>query len=243
METSAIATLLVGFVLGLQHATDVDHIAAVTTLASDAGSARRSAAVGALWGLGHMLTLFVAGSALIVLRVKMSGEMEWSLELAVAFVLIWLGVHTIRKCFTGRFHFHTHEHAGHAHSHLHFHAKSEPGHQHDAHAAKLLRRGFDDGPAPVLVGMAHGLAGTGALALVVLTSIPSRLLGVSYLLVFGIGALVGMAAFSAMLGLPIARAAQRVTWLNALRFAAGAMSGLLGAVLTYRAFLPASFPF
>jgi sulfite exporter TauE/SafE len=243
MQTSVIATLLVGFVLGLQHATDTDHLVAVTTLASDAGSPRRSAMVGALWGLGHLFTLFMVGSALIFLRVRVSPRVEWALELAVALVLIWLGVHTTRKCFTGRFHFHTHEHAGHQHAHLHFHAKSEPRHVHDAHAGEPLPRESNHGPTSVLVGMAHGLAGTGALALLVLTSIPSRVLGIAYLLVFGFGALVGMAMFSALLGLPLSRAARQASWLNAMRIGAGALSSVLGAVLTYRAFLPVTFPF
>jgi ABC-type nickel/cobalt efflux system permease component RcnA len=188
-----------------------------------------------------MLTLFIAGSMLIVLRVRMSARAEWALEFVVALVLIWLGVHTIRNCFAGRYHFHAHEHGGRRHAHLHFHAHNEPGHTHDAHAGKPTRLGH--GPVSVLVGMAHGLAGTGALALVVLTSIPSRFLGVIYLLVFGFGALVGMVAFSALVGLPLAGAARRITWLTAMRFAAGAGSALLGVVLTYRAFLPAAFPF
>ncbi len=241
MHGTAIATLLVGFVLGLQHATDTDHIVAVTTLASDAENPRRSALVGALWGFGHMLTLFVAGSILIVLRLRMSAGVEWALELFVALVLIWLGVHTIRNCFTGRYHFHAHEHGGRRHAHLHFHAHNEARHTHDAHAGKPA--GLSHGPLSVLVGMAHGLAGTGALALVVLTSIPSRLLGLIYLLVFGFGALVGMVVFSALVGLPLAGAARRLTWLNAMRFAAGAGSTLLGVVLAHQAFLPSSFPF
>lgn len=243
MQTSVLATLLVGFVLGLQHATDTDHLVAVTTLASDAHSPRRSAMVGALWGLGHLFTLFVVGSVLIFLRVRVSPRVEWALELVVALVLIWLGVHTIRKCFSGRFHFHTHEHGGHPHAHLHFHSNSERGHTHEAHAGAHEHGDASHGPTSVLVGMAHGLAGTGALALLVLTSIPSRVLGIAYLVVFGFGALVGMAVFSALLGLPLSRAARQASWLNAVRFAAGAMSGALGAVLAYRAFLPVAFPF
>lgn len=243
MQTSVLATLLVGFVLGLQHATDTDHLVAVTTLASDARSPKRSAVVGALWGLGHLFTLFVVGSVLIFLRVRVSARVEWALELVVALVLIWLGVHTIWKCFTGSFHFHTHKHGGHPHAHLHFHAKSEPGHTHEAHAGVREHSDASRGPTSVLVGMAHGLAGTGALALLVLTSIPSRVLGIAYLVVFGFGALVGMAVFSALLGLPLSRAARQAAWLNAVQIGAGAMSSVVGAVLTYRAFLPVAFPF
>ncbi len=235
--------LLVGFLLGLQHATDSDHLVAVTALASESASARRSALTGAFWGLGHLTTLFAVGSALILLRVRMSARVEWALELLVALVLIWLGVRTIRKCFTGRYHIHFHEHAGRTHSHFHFHAKAEPGHQHDAHAWKTASRGLGHGPTSVLVGMAHGLAGSGGLALLVLASMPSRLLGVVYLLVFGMGALLGMVLFTALVGLPFSRAAKRMSWFNTLRIAAGAVSSAFGFVLSYRAFLPNSFPF
>ncbi|MFY9585719.1 MAG: hypothetical protein WAR21_14625, partial [Candidatus Acidiferrales bacterium] len=90
---------------------------------------------------------------------------------------------------------------------------------------------------------AHGLAGTAGLALLVLSSIPSPSLGVAYLLVFGLGALLGMAAFGALLGMPLARAKSRLAWLDAIRLAAGAASSVLGAALTRRAFLPQSWPF
>ena len=246
MDASAAVTLLVGFALGLKHSTEADHVVAVSTLVSDAGgsgnSARRSALVGALWGLGHLLTLFAAGAVLITLRVRVPPQVEWALELLVAVVLLWLGVHTIRKCFAGRYHFHLHQHGAHAHAHLHFHSRSEAGHEHASHAGAAAARGVRR-RAPLLVGMAHGLAGTAGLALLVLSSIPSRPLGVAYLLVFGLGALLGMAAFGALLGMPLARAKSRLAWLDAIRLAAGAASSVLGAVLTRRAFLPQSWPF
>ena len=246
MDASAAVTLLVGFALGLKHSTEADHVVAVSTLVSDVGgsgnSARRSALVGALWGLGHLLTLFAAGAVLITLRVRVPPQVEWALELLVAVVLLWLGVHTIRKCFAGRYHFHLHRHGAHAHAHLHFHSRSEAGHEHASHAGAAAARGIGR-RAPLLVGMAHGLAGTAGLALLVLSSIPSRSLGVVYLLVFGLGALLGMAAFGALLGMPLARAKSRLAWLDAIRLAAGAASSILGAVLTRRAFLPQSWPF
>ncbi len=246
MDASAAVTLLVGFALGLKHSTEADHVVAVSTLLSDAGgsgnSARRSALVGTLWGLGHLLTLFAAGAVLITLRVRVPPQVEWALELLVAVVLLWLGVHTIRKCFAGRYHFHLHRHGAHEHAHLHFHSRSEAGHEHASHAGAAAAPGIGR-RAPLLVGMAHGLAGTAGLALLVLSSIPSRSLGVAYLLVFGLGALLGMAAFGALLGMPLARAKSRLAWLDAVRLAAGAASSVLGAVLTRRAFLPQSWPF
>jgi len=243
METSAYVTLLVGFALGLKHSTDADHIVAVSTLVSDTAGARRGALVGAFWGLGHLLTVFAAGSVVVALRVRVPPQIEWALELLVALVLLWLGVHTIGKCFSGRYHFHVHQHGWHSHAHLHFHARGKTDHEHAPHAGTFVSRNIGRGAKPLLVGMAHGLAGTAGLALLVLASIPSRMLGVLYLLVFGLGALMGMAAFSALLGMPLARAASRLSWLHAMRLAAGASSIILGVVLTRRAFLPQSWPF
>ena len=234
METSVLATLFVGFLLGLRHATDADHVVAVATLVSDAPGARRAARVGALWGLGHLLTVLAAGSIIVLLRAQVSPRVEWALELGVAFVLIGLGVHTIGKCFRGRYHFHAHQHGAHEHAHLHYHASSQPGHEHTGPARRS---------PPLLLGMVHGLAGTAGLALLVLTSIPSRAVGIAYLLFFGAGALAGMAAFGALLGMPLARAARRLPLLTALRFAAGAASAAFGAVLSYRATLPGAWPF
>lgn len=243
METTALATLFVGFALGLRHSTDADHIAAVSTLVSESTDVRHGLRVGAWWGLGHLATIFVLGSVLIALRVELSERVEWVLELLVAFILIGLGVRTIFRALRGRYHFHRHQHGGQEHTHLHFHPRSEPGHQHDAHAfaAKPPRIGRD--LRSLLVGMAHGIAGTAGLALLVLSSISSAWLGVLYLLVFGAGALVGMVAFSAILGVPFRRAAGRLRWLLGLRLTAGAASACLGAFLVWSAFRPGSFPF
>ncbi len=246
MDASTSATLLVGFALGLKHATDADHVVAVSVLVSDAaapGTPRRGVLVGALWGLGHLLTVVAAGGVLVLLRVRMPPRVEWALELLVALVLIWLGVHTIRRCFAGHYHFHLHQHGSRAHAHLHFHARGSLGHEHASRAGVSPGRDTGRGAGPLLVGMAHGLGGTAGLTLLVLTAIPSRMLGLLYLLVFGLGALTGMAAFSALVSVPLARATSRLAWLRALRLLAGAASSILGAVLTRRAFLPESWPF
>lgn len=240
MEPTSFATLLFAFALGLKHATDADHVVAVSTMLSDGAGPRRGAQIGASWGIGHLVTVFAAGGALVALRMQFSPRVEWALELVVAVVLLWLGVQTIRKCITGRYHFHVHRHGGHAHAHFHFHARSEPGHEHAAHAQHAWARG---GAKPLLVGMVHGLAGTAGLALLVLSTIPSQALGLLYLLVFGLGALAGMIVLSALLSWPLERASSRLAWLDALRVGAGATSGALGVVLVHRAFLPASWPF
>ena len=216
-----ILSLLVGFAFGLQHSTDGDHLVAVTALASESGSARRSAATGAFWGLGHLATLFVVGSVLILFRVHMNSQIEWGLELLVALVLIWLGVHTVRKCVTGQRNPQFHDHAHHSHVQLRSHGSKQA-------VWKNASLDLGHGPAAVLVGMAHGLAGSGGLALIVLTYMPSQLFGVIYLLVFGTGAMLGMIVFGVLIGVPLSHAAKRTTWFNVLRLTAGTASGLLG---------------
>ena len=242
MDTSATITLALGFALGLRHATDADHLVAVSTLVTDGGGARRGATIGAFWGAGHLLTVLLVGSVLVLLRLKISPQVEWALELMVALALIGLGVRTIFNCFTGRFHVHRHQHGGRAHTHLHFHAASKPSHEHNSHAPLLPRQ-----RAPLLLGMAHGLAGTAGLALLVLTAIPTRTLGILYLFAFGLGALAGMAAFGLVLGgafdLPASRATLGQKWLHGIRLVAGASSGLLGVALVFRALLPRAWPF
>lgn len=241
VDTTSLITLALGFALGLRHATDADHIVAVGTLVSGAGGARSGAKIGACWGAGHLLTILALGSALVMLRVKIPPRMESVLELMVALALMALGIRTIRRCLTGRFHFHNHRHGEHVHAHLHFHSAGEARHEHIRHSSSISRH-----RAPLLLGMAHGLAGTAGLALLVLTSIPTRALSILYLLVFGLGALAGMAAFGLVLGgalaLPLAHATPRLRWLNGMRLLAGAGSGALGVTLFYRG-LPHAWPF
>lgn len=243
MEASIVATLLLAFGLGLRHATDADHISAVAALSSESPDAAQSLRIGALWGCGHMATVFLFGGLLIAMRVRLSAAFEWALELAVATVLVALGVRAIAKCFAGRYHFHWHRHGPHSHVHLHFHARGEPVEEHDAHARATTRLWRAARSRALLVGMIHGLAGTAGLALLALSTIPSRIVAAAYLVVFGLGALVGMVAFSAILVAPLARAQGHMRWLTALRLIAGTASGALGAVLTHRAFLPENWPF
>jgi len=241
MSTPEILTLLLGAALGLKHATDADHIVAVSALVSEAGGGARGIRIGARWGLGHLLTVFVAGGALVISGYAPGPRAEWALELGVAGVLIWIGVAAIRRCFTGHYHFHVHRHGRRLHAHLHFHSRSEAAHEHDAHA--FARPRAASGWKPLLLGMAHGLAGTAGLVLLVLGTIPSLPVRLLYLLSFGLGALAGMVAFSALLGWPLERASRRADWLRGLRLAAGTASALFGAVLTHRALTLPNWPF
>jgi hypothetical protein len=240
-----LTTLLFGFALGLRHATDADHIVAVTGLLdrTTTRTPRAAATLGALWGLGHMTAVLIAGGMVIALRVAVPAWLEWLLELAVAFVLVGLGVRILMNCFRGRYHFHRHTHGPLPHSHLHFHEQGASPEDHAAHLGRRVGAAWLRNRAPVLLGAVHGLAGSAALALLVLATIPSRLLGALYLAAFGCGALLGMAAFSAILSWPLARAGRSDRWLLRVRFAAGAANAALGAFLVYRAIQPAAWPF
>jgi ABC-type nickel/cobalt efflux system permease component RcnA len=217
-----------GLVLGLQHATDADHLAAVTSLVSERKSIFSSWLVGGLWGIGHTISLLIAGVAVILLNFQISERLELALEFCVGLMLIGLGANALIKLARGgRIHLHTHTHSGHTHAHLHMHdRKSE--HEEGTH------HGFRPGARPLLVGMMHGLAGSAAVMLLVLQTIPSPLVGLIYIAVFGVGSIGGMMLMSALLSLPMYFTADRFVradWM--LRALAGLFSVGFGLYMVY----------
>jgi len=214
MDYSPLFALALGFGLGLKHATEADHLVAVSTVVSEHRSVWRAGMVGALWGVGHTAALFAAGVALILLRVTVPERARSVLELGVALMIIFLGSRILYLVLRGRreLHVHTHTHGGREHAHLHFHSPAdEHDPTHDAATSHEEHRGMW-GWRPVLVGMVHGLAGTAALTLFVLNEVVrdgSRALGFAFLLVFGLGSVGGMLLMSALISLPFAYAAAR----------------------------------
>lgn len=227
MDTSITAALGLGFLLGIRHATDADHVAAVSTLVSQHRSLARSCLLGALWGAGHTVALLVAGVGVIAFKLTISPEVEKGLETLVAFVLILLGGHVLLRSWGAwRLHRHAHSHDGYAHSHLHLHVGPEdsPGHIHL----------FREGGRPFLVGLLHGMAGSAALMLLVLTTIPSPVGGLLYILVFGIGSTGGMLLLSGLIGIPFVVAADRSRTVHvSIQALAGAASLVLGLALLH----------
>jgi len=217
-------TLLLGFVLGLRHALDADHLAAVATILGGREGLRRSSVIGIWWGAGHALSLGVIGGALVALRIAVPPRVAQLFELAVCVMLIGLGIAALAGTVRSRLHGHAHEHDGVPHAHLHLHGAADAAHRH-AHPLRLALR-------PFLVGSLHGLAGTGALVLLVLTTLPTVLLGWLYIGIFGIGSVAGMAVMSLLLGAPLVIASRRAAWLyGLLRVAAGLGSLGLGIYL------------
>ena len=225
--------LALGLVYGLKHATEVDHIVAVSTIVSEHRKLSHAALVGALWGAGHTASLIIVGTIVLVLRTAISDQLAGWLEFGVAFMIIGLGISALFKALVARsaLHIHSHAHDGVSHLHLHFH---EQGSAHEGtgiiHSHAVSRIGLK----PTLVGMMHGLAGSAALTLLVLTQIQSFGLGLLYLAIFGIGSIVGMMVMSGLVGLPFALSSKKLTGFHyALQLVAGVFSITFGLWYAY----------
>jgi ABC-type nickel/cobalt efflux system permease component RcnA len=233
MESSLATALALGFVLGLRHALDADHIAAVSALVSQHRSLVRSCLLGTFWGAGHTAALLVAAIVVIAFKLTISPTLERGIEMAVALLLIFLGSHVIlRAVGSWRLHRHVHFHDGHRHSHFHLHAQEKAeqaatGHSHGhRHLMRLAGR-------PFLVGLLHGTAGSAALMLLVLATIPSPVGGLLYVLVFGIGSTAGMLLLSGIIGMPFVVAGRSRAAVLSIQALAGAASLCLGGWLAW----------
>jgi len=228
-EASIISLLALGFILGLKHAIEADHLAAVSTIASERRSLWSSTLVGALWGVGHTISLLIAGIVVIVLHFQINDRTALALEFGVGVMLVGLGVNTLRKLLKGgHLHVHVHEHGGHLHAHPHIHEQAQPDEPHSHHGLRFSAR-------PLLIGMVHGLAGSAALMLLILATISSPIVGLLYVVVFGIGSIGGMMLMSTLFALPARLTADRFTRANfALRGLAGLFSLSFGLFMVYR---------
>jgi len=222
MESSLFAIFGLGLLYGIQHATDADHLIAVSTIVSEHRSFKWASLIGAFWGLGHTTTLFLVGLIVIGLRVTIPPRLALGLEFLVALMLTLLGLKILWRSF-GIEKIHLHSHAHNPETHAHFHVHENPGQDHGhTHPFKSMRK-------PFVVGMVHGLAGSAALMLLVLSTIPSALAGVAYIVVFGIGSVGGMLLLSGLVGLPFILTAQRFSRMNRwIKVAAGVASMLFG---------------
>ena len=219
MDVSLVTALGLGLTLGLRHALDADHVAAVSTLVARERGLARSALLGAFWGAGHTLALLGAGIAVVAFKLTITPGVEAALERAVGLVLAVLGGHVLLRALRGLLVQgleHTHGGVSHRHAHL-----GSP----DAEHLHLVRLGG----RPFLVGLLHGLAGSAALTLLVLGTIPSPIGALVYILVFGVGSTAGMLLLSGLVGLPVALAAPGAHRLQAaIQVVAGVGSTGLG---------------
>lgn len=232
-SAGAMAVLGLGLVFGLKHATEVDHVVAVSTIVSEHRNITRAAVVGGLWGAGHTASLVIVGAMVLALRVAIPERVANWLEFSVALMIIGLGANALVRALRRRtdVHLHTHRHDGATHSHVHFHETDvEHGEPVASHSHAVTRVGFK----PLVVGAVHGLAGSAALTLLVLTQTESVWLGLLYLAVFGLGSVVGMMLMSGLVGLPFAFSARKLTGIHhGLQTTAGALSIAFGLWYAY----------
>jgi ABC-type nickel/cobalt efflux system permease component RcnA len=248
---SAFALLGLGLVFGLKHATEVDHVVAVSAIVSEHRNIFRSILVGGLWGLGHTASLIVVGVFVLALRVAIPERVSNWLEFGVALMIIVLGAIALTRALQRRkqIHIHKHKHDSLTHVHIHFHEKETDHkgqtesrsdadsqtqaelHSHaESHSHAVSRVGIK----PFLVGAMHGLAGSAALTLLVLTQVQSAALGLVYLAVFGIGSVIGMLLMSGLIGLPFAISARRLSGAGfSLQIIAGGLSIAFGFWYAY----------
>jgi ABC-type nickel/cobalt efflux system permease component RcnA len=247
-----VSIIALGFFLGMRHATDADHVIAVTTIVSRERTIKLAAWIGVLWGFGHTVTIFLVGAAIILFRWVIPARVGLTMEFSVGLMLILLGLLTLKDIMrrisesagtTGppeTFHSHPHRHGDYVHSHPHSHAPEV--HQHpplDTPLGKLDkvfgRLGAYQIVRPFVVGVVHGLAGSAAIALLVLTTIRDPRWAIAYLLVFGLGTIAGMMLITAAVALPFAYTTRRFAQFNrALRLASGLLSLAFGIFLAYQ---------
>jgi len=248
--TELLALAGFGFVLGMRHATDADHVIAITTILSRTRRFAHSTLIGGLWGLGHSVTVLAVGTLIIVFGVVIPPALGLALELAVAVMLIGLGVLSLsgglrpiieRLTPPAPLHGHPHEHlhahgdtATHPHQHAHLH-----GHGTDAALAGLrdLRDtvGWYQLGRPVVVGLVHGLAGSAAVALLVLATIDDPRTALAYLVIFCAGVAAGMAVLTTVIGLPFLVSRARSERINrVLTLGTGFLSIAFGLYLAYQ---------
>lgn len=216
-----------GFLLGMQHALEADHIAAVSSIAARRSRVGDIVKHGLTWGLGHTLTLFVFAGAAILLGRAIPDTVAKPIEAAVGIMLIGLGAHVLWRLWRERVHFHAHGHAdGSVHLHAHSHAGDTRPH---ARAAHVHEHGFRW--RTLLVGLMHGMAGSAALLVLAVTQASSPAAGLGYVALFGVGSMIGMGALSAVIAVPLAVSARFLTVANqALQGAVAMVTLAIGLV-------------
>lgn len=209
-----LSTLFIGLILGLTHALEADHLIAVSTMLKTSKNPFKAALVGMYWGIGHTTTLFLIGLVVLVLHISIPENVSTSLEGLVGLMLILLGINALRRK-NETLHEHEHIHNGEPHTHVH------TNHKHRHH------RSF-------LIGTVHGLAGSGALMVLVLSTINSVLAGVIYIIIFGIGSIIGMSMMSLLFGLPVNYSQRFTRTNNLMHFFLGIVSICFGGFVIFK---------
>jgi ABC-type nickel/cobalt efflux system permease component RcnA len=224
-----------GFLLGLQHAMEADHVAAVAALAAGGKRWRQAVGHGLFWGLGHALSLGAFAALVVMARGDIPDGLRLSLELAVAVMLIALGLMVVWRVLRERLHFHLHRHAGgevHFHAHGHAHGRAGESRTHDENRHDHAHGHGQGGHGlrrSLLVGVMHGLAGSAAL--IALAAPGQWLQGAGFVLLFGLGSIAGMVLLSSVIALPLILSGRLMTGLNrGLQLGIGLISITIGTI-------------
>jgi len=241
--------LAVGFFLGMRHATDPDHVIAVTTIVSNQRNKARAALIGGFWGIGHTLTIFVVGTGIILFNLVIPVRVGLSMELSVAVMLIILGLMNIsgflRAISAGSpdasdesviVHSHAHSHGETTHNHPHIHVTEDHSHTSLTRLDRIFgKTGLYQYLRPFVVGVVHGLAGSAAVALLVLATIRNYDWAIAYLLIFGVGTIAGMMLITMSIATAFTMVGRgREKFSRRLAFASGLLSLGFGLFVAYQ---------
>jgi ABC-type nickel/cobalt efflux system permease component RcnA len=257
-----VSIIALGFFLGMRHATDPDHVIAVSTIVSREREIGKSAWIGVFWGIGHTLTIFAVGAAIILFDVAISPRLGLSMELAVGLMLILLGIINVVSFFRDMpsaseragtpappqesvasqqpelVHSHAHSHGDFIHTHSHSHGPEAHVHAEGNAVAwldrALLRFKLYRPLRPLMIGIVHGMAGSAAVALLVLATIRDPRWAVAYLLVFGIGTIAGMMVITMSIASTFHLARGKQAFLQRLAMAFGVLSLGFGIFIAYQ---------
>lgn len=220
--------------VGMHHALEADHVAAVSSLASGKKRLPEVVAQGVTWGLGHTATLFLFAGLALLLGHAIPDRFVTHLEAAVGIMLIGLGAHVIWRIWKDRIHFHAHRHvSGQSHFHGHSHAAETGRHEKSQHhhAHRFSWR-------TLFVGMTHGMAGSAALLVLAVSKDYTAAQGLVFIVLFGLGSMLGMALVSAAIGVPLMLTARFLTWANrSLQVGVGLVTIVIGADIVYSTLL------
>ena len=224
MEFTLVSVLALGFILGIKHAIEPDHVIAVSTIASQSKKLWHASLAGVFWGIGHTLTLFITGVILILMKGQIPDKWAMSLEFLVGIMLVFLGIKTIISF--KNIHIHHHQHDGDDHKHVHSHENSgQHHHKHNHRNASYLQS--------TLIGLVHGLAGSGAMVLLTMSTVESIKEAAIYILIFGAGTVIGMLFFTTIIGIPFVLSNKRKTISRPLGIITGVISTVFGLYYMY----------
>jgi len=228
------SVLLFGLLIGMQHALEADHVAAVSSLCMGTRSARGIATHGAIWGLGHSLTLLIFAGAVVFWNLRFDETLAQVLECVVGVMLIVLGGQVLFRLWRNRLLFPAYWRTdGRPPFHVHSHPGEKTGHESNryvhTHASRLPLR-------TLLVGMVHGLAGSAALMILTASTVQNPVIGLLYVALFGLGSVIGMTVLSSLLAVPLAWTAQVFTWAHrSLQAVVGSATIAIGMMLLIEA--------